>query len=72
VDRDVAHAAYRPSNRGMRGGHAPPPKTRLAASPITATFRITASCNSSDAMNACLPGPMKRVMRRQRSSMWWR
>src|ERR1019366_1641016 len=42
------------------------PETRLAASPITSTFRMTASCNSSDAMNAALPGPMKRVMRRQR------
>ena len=45
-------------------------ETRLAASPITSMFRITASCNSSDSMNVVLPGPMKRVMRWQRSSMW--
>src|SRR4051812_15673881 len=36
-------------------------ETRLAASPITSTFRITASCNCSDCMNTSLPGPMKRV-----------
>ena len=38
-------------------------ETRLAASPITSTFRMTASCNPSDARNAALPGPTKRVMR---------
>jgi len=32
--------------------------TRLAASPITSTFRMTASCNSLDAMNLSLPGVM--------------
>src|SRR5260370_29099739 len=37
-------------------------ETRLAASPITSTFRMTASCLSSDAMNVSLPGPMKRVL----------
>src|ERR1017187_7522537 len=63
VDQDVAHAAYRLPVRASA-------ETRLAASPITSTFRITASCNCSDAMNVSLPGPMKRVMRWQRSSMW--
>src|ERR1035441_2182462 len=31
-------------------------ETRLAASPITSTLRMTASCNSSDAMNVSLTG----------------
>ena len=48
----------------------PSAETRLAASPITSRFRITASYSWSDVMNASLPGLIKRVMRRQRSSMW--
>ena len=44
-------------------------RRKSTASPITSTFRITASCNSSDAMNASLPGRMKQVSRRQRAMM---
>jgi hypothetical protein len=34
-------------------------ETCLAASPITSTFRITASCSWSEELNASLPGSMK-------------
>ncbi len=63
VHSDVIHCAMRTRDSA---------ETCLAASPITPTFRMTASCNSSDAMNAARPGSMKRVIRRQRSSMWCR
>jgi hypothetical protein len=68
VYEDVAHAAdglpIQPRQISPRRGG-----DRFAASPITSTLRITASCNASDSMNAVLPGAMKRVMRWQRSSM---
>ena len=44
-------------------------KTRFAAPPIISTFRTTAARNWSAAINASLPGAMKRVMRWQRSTI---
>jgi hypothetical protein len=68
-NRESEHRACRrsPSNRVSPGSLAPRTK------PAWPLRRLPPRCgNSSDVMNASLPSPMKRVMRWQRSSMWWR
>ncbi len=69
VDQNVTHAADR---LPIEGAAPRLSRNALGASPITSTFRMTASCNFSDAMNLSRPGKMKRVMRWHRSGIWSR